>query len=351
MGPLTQRVLYRELSLLLGFTRQYETVTVRSFMDIRLLQYSVGSHSRKGEMVKQQLVQTVLQQGLCDLAMIQGCTGIHEPIRAGVGAVYQPLPGQNDQAQAGNQASIPTGTLFCYTADKFKVRQLSLSDEDLPSCQYSILFLAHVSTGTNFIAIVFSTDASSYTQQFQPLSSLWHLMHELSIQCPVVVAGECICTLSPASDPFCTDPRINLHLCQPVHIGSGISQSFFATACTALQSVEISHVESLLARPAAATVQYTQNAHTAACRITCSGPPAPGKASTQNDISTSSAFGAVSSSASEDAEKLRALVHAASLVGCISCLRTVLQEEAASTVWPAVCTTQHAAGDHLHLSH
>ncbi len=106
-------------------------------MDVRLLQYNVGSHSRKGEVVKQQLVQTALQQGLCDLALLQGCSGVHEPVRVGSGAVYQPAFVQSGAAQPAHEA----GTLFCYTADRFKVRQLSTIQEDLPGCQHSMLLL------------------------------------------------------------------------------------------------------------------------------------------------------------------------------------------------------------------
>lgn len=289
-------------------------------MDVSLLQYNVGSHSRKGEVVKQQLVQTALQQGLCDLALLQGCSGVHEPVRVGSGAVYQPAFVQSGAAQPAHEA----GTLFCYTADRFKVRQLSTIQEDLPGCQHSMLLLEDINTGTNLIAIALSMAASPQAQQQHPLlAKLWHLMRELSSQCPVLAAGEY--TTSSEADSLCSDPLIQLHLCQPVQGINSISQSFFAAACSPPYSLQISNVKSLLASPAAAAVQYTQNAHTAACLITCSTATAAGKsavsASTQSGFAQTKddAEGAKRSSElpcghSAATEKLQALVDAASMV-------------------------------------
>lgn len=286
-------------------------------MDVRLLQYNVGSHSRKGEVVKQQLVQTALHQGLCDLALLQGCSGIHEPLRAGSGAVYQPAFVQSDAAQPAHEA----GTLFCYTADRFKVRQLSTIQEDLPGCQHSMLLLEDINTGTNLTAIVLSMAASPQAEQHPLLAKLWHLMRELSTQCPVLAAGEY--TTSSEADSLCSDPLIQLHRCQPVQGINSISQSFFAAACSPPYSLQISNVKSLLARPAAAAVQYTQNAHTAACHITCSTATAAGKSavssSTQCGVARDDAEGAARSSElpcghNAATEKLQALVDAASMV-------------------------------------
>ncbi len=285
-------------------------------MDVRLLQYNVGSHSRKGEVVKQQLVQTALQQGLCDLALLQGCSGIHEPVRAGSGAVYQPAFVQSGAAQPAQEA----GTLLCYTADRFKVRQLSTIQEDLPGCQHSMLLLEDISTGTNLVAIVLSMAASPQTEQQHPLlAKLWHLMRELSTQCPVLAAGEY--TTSSEADSLCSDPQIQLHLCQPVQGINSITQSFFAAACSPPYSLQISNVKSLLARPAAAAVQYTQNAHTAACLITCSTATAAGKSavssSTQSGVSKDEEAKRSSQHPcghNAATEKLQALVDAASMV-------------------------------------
>jgi len=106
---------------------------------------------------------------------------------------------------------------------------------------------------------------------------------------------------------------------------NSISQSFFAAACSPPYSLQISNVKSLLASPAAAAVQYTQNAHTAACLITCSTATAAGKsavsASTQSGFAQTKddAEGAKRSSElpcghSAATEKLQALVDAASMV-------------------------------------
>ncbi|KAL0051558.1 hypothetical protein WJX82_009797 [Trebouxia sp. C0006] len=73
-------------------------------MDVRLLQYNVGSHSREGEVVKQQLVQTALQQGLCDLALLQGCSGIHEPVPCDHNAATEKLQALVDAASTGATA-------------------------------------------------------------------------------------------------------------------------------------------------------------------------------------------------------------------------------------------------------
>ncbi|KAL0031434.1 hypothetical protein WJX77_000351 [Trebouxia sp. C0004] len=286
-------------------------------MDVKLLQYNVGSHSRKGEVVKQQLVQTALQQGLCDLALLQGCSGIHEPVRAGSGAVYQPAFVRSAAVQPAHEA----GTLFCYTADRFKVRQLSTILEDLPGCQHSMLLLEDIITGTTFIAVVLSVAASSQAQQQHPLlAKLWHLMRELSSQCPVLAAGEF--TTSSEAEHLCSDPVIQLHLCQPVQGTNSISQSFFAAACSPPYSLQISDVKSLLARPAAAAVQYSQNAHTALCLITCSTATAAGKSAlsvgTQSGFAKDDGEGAKRSSQlpcghNAATEQLQALVDAASM--------------------------------------
>jgi len=147
-------------------------------MDVRLLQYNVGSHSRKGEVVKQQLVQTALQQGLCDLALLQGCSGIHEPVRAESGAVYQPAFVQSGAAQPAQEA----GTLLCYTADRFKVRQLSTIQEDLPGCQHSMLLLEDISTGTNLIAIVLHLHRQSSNTLFWPNCGILCVSCQLNAQ-------------------------------------------------------------------------------------------------------------------------------------------------------------------------
>ena len=289
-------------------------------MDLRLLQYNVGSHSRKGEVVKQQLVQTALEQGLCDLALLTGCTGIHEPIRAGAGAMYQPAFHNDGHTSTSKEA----GTLVCYTAERFKARQLATCLEDLPGCQHSIFLLEDTPTGTHLIAIVLSIEAPSQPNTQHPsLARLWHLMHELSTQCPVLVAGEC--TISSEASPLCSDPLIQLHLCKPVQEFNSISQSFFATACHPPSTASISDVSSLLARPAAAAVQYTHNAHTATCHIRRSEATAAdksaGDAISQNgsasDRSGAEAVGVSSAlpiGSGVIAEKLQALVNAASMV-------------------------------------
>lgn len=238
---------------------------------LRLLQYNVNSHSRKGEVVKQQLIQTALQQGLCDIALVQGCTGIHEPPRSGTGAVYQSANAYSSSAPSDSSSSCQAGTLLCYTAERFKVRQLSSVPEDLPGFVHSILLLQDIHTGTAFIAIVMASNTCTDPAlcDSAPLAKLWFLMKELSSQCPVLAAAEC--TLTSPTDRLCSDASVHLHLCQPVHAVNSINQSFFATVCSSQQQIHISNVESLLARPAAASVQYTQNAHTAACCIAANG--------------------------------------------------------------------------------
>ncbi len=162
--------------------------------------------------------------------------------------------------------------------------------------------------------------ASPQTEQQHPLlAKLWHLMRELSTQCPVLAAGEY--TTSSEADSLCSDPQIQLHLCQPVQGINSITQSFFAAACSPPYSLQISNVKSLLARPAAAAVQYTQNAHTAACLITCSTATAAGKSavssSTQSGVSKDEEAKRSSQHPcghNAATEKLQALVDAASMV-------------------------------------
>ena len=235
---------------------------------VKLLQYDVQSHSRKGEVVKQQLVQTALQQGLCDLALVQGCTGIHEPLRSGTGVVYQPASTCSCSAATSGNSHCHAGTMFCYTADRFQVQQLFSTPEDLPGFVHSRLLLQEINTGISFVAIAVASHSCPESCIHDPaqLTELWQLMKQLSTQCPVLVAGEC--TVDSTTNSFCSDTSIQLHLCQPVHAARSISQSFFAASSTSQHQMEISDVESLLARPTAASVQYTQNAHTARCCIT-----------------------------------------------------------------------------------
>ena len=288
---------------------------------LRLLQYSVGSHSRKGEVIKQQLVQTALQQGLCDLALVQGCTGIHEPIRSGVGAVFQPAA-----STSSNSSHFQGGTMVCYTANRFRVRQLSSVAEDLPGFVHSILLVQELSTSTPFIAIVLSSEAGIHSapDNASQLVKLWNLMLELSTQCPVLTAGDC--RLSSAADTLCSNPSIQVHSCQPVQHVSSISQSFFATSPT--HQIQITNVESLLARPAAASAHYTQNAHSATCCITWEGSSVPTslreasvKQHTSADLGTDSPTVISTSSLQPEgpstvAAQLRVLVDAASMVSC-----------------------------------
>ncbi|KAL3142457.1 hypothetical protein ABBQ38_002786 [Trebouxia sp. C0009 RCD-2024] len=236
---------------------------------LRLLQYNVGSHSRKGEVIKQQLVQTALQQGLCDVALVHGCTGIHEPVRTGVGAVYQAA---TSTLLSSGCTHSQAGTMLCYTADRFRVRQLSSTAEDLPGFAHSIVLVQETNTSTSFITILLASEAC--TDSASDLARLWNLMKELSTQCPVLAAGDC--RLSFAADRLCSDSSIQVQVCQPVQNVTSISQSFFATAGCSKHQIQIRDVESLLARPAAASAQYTQNAHTATCYITWDGAPALG---------------------------------------------------------------------------
>ena len=292
---------------------------------LRLLQYNVGSHSCKGEVIKQQLVQTALQQGLCDVALVQGCTGIHEPIRSGTGAVFQPA---TSSLPCNNSSHVEAGTMFCYTADRFRVRQLSSVAEDLPGFVHSILLVQEISTSTAFIAIVLASDAGMHSapDSAPQLGKLWILMTELSTQCPVLAAGDC--RFSSHADTLCSDPSIHVHSCQPVQYISGISQSFFAMACSPKLQIQITDVESLLARPAAAPAQYTQNAHTATCCISGEGASALSTSravaidqNTSADQDTDPSRLSSSSSlqpqgSSTVAAQLRVLVDATSMVGC-----------------------------------
>ena len=292
---------------------------------LRLLQYNVASHTRKGEIIKQQLVQTALQQGLCDLALVQGCTGIHEPVRSGTGGSYQPA---TNTLLASGSSHCQAGTMFCYIADRFRVGQLSSIAEDLPGFVHSILLVQDISTSTSFIAIVLASDAhiDSAPNTSSQLAKLWHLMKELSTQCSVLAAGDC--TLSSAADSLCSDSSIQVYPCQPVRHVSSISQSFFATARGPKHQIQITDVESLLARPAAASAQYTQNAHTAICCITCeaaSGQSPQTEAAIDHDASanqgTNSSRLASSSNTQPEgssiiAAQLRVLVNAASTVSC-----------------------------------
>lgn len=291
-------------------------------MRLRLLQYSVASHSRRGEVIKQQLVQTALQEGLCDVALVHGCTGIHEPLRSGTGAIYQAAG--TPMLSSGSTHS-QAGTMFCYTAHRFRVRQLSSTAEDLPGFVHSIVLVQEISTSTSFIGIVLASGAC--INSASDLAKLWHLMKELATQCPVLAAGDC--RLSSAADRLCSDPSIQIQLCQPVQHVASISQSFFATACCTCSphQIQIKDIESLLARPAAASAQYTQNAHTATCCITWDGIPAQGPAmeSSTDEGNTSHqgadpSMAASGSSNVDAAAQLGVLVNAASMVSCAAVL-------------------------------
>lgn len=298
-----------------------------TFTQLRLLQYNVSSQSRRGEVIKQQLVQTALQKGLCDIALVQGCTGIHEPIRSGTGAVFQPA---TSTLPSNDSSHVQAGTMFCYTADRFRVRQLSSVAEDLPGFVHSILLVQEISTSTAFITIVIASDLGmlSVPDKASQLAKLWNLMKELSTQCPVVAAGDC--RLSSPADSLCSDARMQVHSCQPVQHISSVSQSFFAVARSPNHQVQITDVDSLLARPAVAAAQYTQNAHTATCCITWEGASAPSPArelgtdhSASAEQGTDYARSAGSSSFQLQASctvaaQLRELVNATSRVSCCS---------------------------------
>ena len=305
--------------------RQLTATPKMTVTQLRLLQYNVSSHSRKGEVMKQQLVQTALQQRLCDVALVQGCTGIHEPVRSGTGAVFQPA---NSILPCNDGSHVQAGTMLCYTADRFRVRQLSSVAEDLPGFVHSILLVQEISTSTAFITIVLASDLEAFSapDKASPLAKLWNLMDELSTQCPVLAAGDC--RLSSAADSLGSSPCIQVHPCQPVQHISSVSQSFFAMACSPKHQIQITDVESLLARPAAASAQYTQNAHTATCYITQEGASASSPArEAATDQNTSADQGTdytrlVGSSSRQPqssctmAAQLRVLVNAASMVSC-----------------------------------
>lgn len=294
---------------------------------LRLLQYNVGSHTRRGEVIKQQLVQTALQKGLCDVALVQGCTGIHEPIRSGTGAVFQPA---TSTLPCNDSSHVQAGTMFCYIADRFRVRQLSSAAEDLPGFVHSILLVQEISTSTAFITIVLASDAGMFSvhDKASQLAKLWNLMKELSTQCPVMAAGDC--RLSSPADSLCSDPSIQVHSCQPVQRISSVSQSFFAVARSPKTQIQITDVESLLARPAAASTQYTQNAHTATCCIAWEGasaPSPPREVGTGHNASVDQGtnYTRLASSSSFQPERsctvaaqLRVLVNATSMVSCCS---------------------------------
>lgn len=317
---------------------------------LRLLQYNVGSHSRRGEVIKQQLVQTALQQGLCDVALVHGCTGIHEPLRSGVGAVYQAATGT---LLSSGRTHSQHGTMFCYTADRFRVRQLSSTAEDLPGFAHSIVLVQETNTSTSFIAILLASETC--TDSASDLAKLWHLMKELSTQCPVLAAGDC--RLSSAADRLCNEPSIQVQVCQHVQHVTSISESFFATAGCSKHQIQIRDVESLLVRPAAASAQYTQNAYTVTCYITWDGVLAQGPATEstpgpddipQQDTGpsrlTSDSTMRYSSTVSVAAQ-LGDLVNAASAVSCcaannMSCIRRCCSHTScifSATLSGAVC--------------
>ena len=292
---------------------------------LKLLQYNVGSHSRKGEVIKQQLVQTALQQGLCDIALVQGCTGIHEPIRSGTGAVFQPATGT---LPCNSSSHVQGGTMFCYTADRFRAKQLSSVAEDLPGFVHSILLVQEISTSTAYIAILLASDAGMHSlpDNTSQLGKLWKLMTELSMQCPILAVGDC--RFGSPAHSLCSNPSIQVHSCQPVQHISGISQSFFAMARSPKHQIYITDVESLLARPAAASAQYTQNAHIATCCICEDGASAPSTSrvvaidqntSADQDPSRLPSRSSLQPQGSSTvAAQLQVLVDATSMVSCCS---------------------------------
>ncbi|KAL3142455.1 hypothetical protein ABBQ38_002784 [Trebouxia sp. C0009 RCD-2024] len=118
---------------------------------LRLLQYNVGSHSRQGDVVKQQLVQTALQQGLCDAARAHGCTGIHEPVRPGVGALYQAATGLCCLVAALIAKLVPCFAILLTDSESgsFLAQQ-----KTCPDFAHSIVLVQETNISTSFIAML-----------------------------------------------------------------------------------------------------------------------------------------------------------------------------------------------------
>lgn len=241
-------------------------------MQITILQYHVGSRTSAAEIAKQQLVQSALQQGLCDLALLQGCSGILEPVRAGVGAVFHLGQGPPHSRPDSAVEPVHTGVMLCYRADRFQARQVPSPAQDLPGYAYTAVQLQDMQTMTRIIALAVCLAAPTQGQFQQPsntlTTALGSLMRQLSTSCPVIAAGEV--TVQPGLQPLTAqmDQQMQISLCPGVNNLGSTSQAFFAAACTAEQQVSFSNMQSLLPRPAAHAVQHTQNATTVDCQIT-----------------------------------------------------------------------------------
>ena len=242
-------------------------------MQLTLLQYNVRSRTVEAEKAKQQLVQTALCQGLCDLAFLQRCSGIHEPIRAGTGAVFQSgcdLPSQSTALDECHK--YQSGVMLCYSADRFEERQLATSAADLPGWAYKAVQLHDKCTGNTFIVMTACMSAG-VTAQCQhsaalPISPFHLLMQRFSTVCPVVAAAEVATLQGLDSGISSLHQHMQICPCTPVHHATSTSQAFFAALSTSsLHQIQLSNVQTLLPMPAASTLQHFQNAHTAVCNL------------------------------------------------------------------------------------
>ena len=251
-------------------------------MPLTLLQYHVGSRTSKAEAVKQELVQTALHQGLCDIALVQGCSRTQDTVRAGAGAVFQSESSHAPLSSSlGVQRVCQPGVMLFYRAERFQAKQLALVADDLPGWTFLAVQLCDTSTGSNLIALTACTPSlaadAALAQSHEPAAALVtplsHLMQRLSATCPVVAAGEVTALLGADTGLASLQQHMQICLCAPVQTATASSQAFFAALCTSPgQQVKLSNMQSILPTPLTAVSQYTQNAHTVDCWLPHDSP-------------------------------------------------------------------------------
>ena len=242
-------------------------------MQLTLLQFNVQSRTSEAETVKQQLVQTALRQGLCDVAFLQRCSGIHEPTRAGVGAAFEAgCDWPTQSAVLDKQHTDHSGVMLCYRVDKFEEVQLATSAADVPGWAYKAVQLHDKSTGNTFIVVsaCMSAVSTAHSQHpaALPISPFHLLMQRFSAVCPVIAVAEVTTPQGLASGISSLDQHMQICICPTVQHATYTSQVFFAALGTSpLHQVQLSNVQTVLPGPEASTVQHIHNTHTALCSL------------------------------------------------------------------------------------
>lgn len=243
-------------------------------MHLTLLHCHAGSCTHQVEALNRQLVQTALQQELCDIALVQGCTDVQEPLSAGIGAILFQAgcalipPLINGDGDSMDQS----GVMLCYKADKFEARQLTRNADHLPGWEYKAVQLLDICTGNQLIALTACTStrlaAPCRMSAAKLLTPFHRLMEQLSTICPVIAAGEM--TLHQDADINMSSINQHMQILQlpPVQITATTnSHSFFAALCPSTgQEVTFSNVQTILAGPSEVP-SHTHIVYTVRCTL------------------------------------------------------------------------------------